>query len=281
MLNIDTNLSISVLITCHNRKDKTLECLRLLFLQNGINNDFNIKVFLVDDGSTDGTSEAIANQFSEVRIIQGNGNLFWNRGMHLAWGVASKESNPDFYLWLNDDVELEANAILVLLNNSKINALEIINGPTYWGDEKYTTYSGYDENNHLLFPNGRKQICSYFNGNIVLVSKNVFKILGNLEYTYRHGLGDFDYCYRANKIAIKLYMAPQHLGKCEGNNKIKGFLDHSIPIIRRLQLLYHPLSGASPLEFWLLAFRKAGVLSALKYLISIHFKVLFPKLFGR
>lgn len=41
-------------------------------------------VFLVDDESTDGTSEAIKSEFPEVSIIKGDGSLFWNRGMYTA-----------------------------------------------------------------------------------------------------------------------------------------------------------------------------------------------------
>jgi GT2 family glycosyltransferase len=72
---------IAILITCYNRKEKTLSCLAALF--NCIVPDgYGFDVFLVDDGSTDGTSDAIKEGFTQVNIIQGNGNLFWNRGMH-------------------------------------------------------------------------------------------------------------------------------------------------------------------------------------------------------
>ena len=48
--------NIAVLITCYNRKDKTLLCLESLFKQQGLGIDFSLAVFLVDDGSTDGTA---------------------------------------------------------------------------------------------------------------------------------------------------------------------------------------------------------------------------------
>jgi glycosyltransferase involved in cell wall biosynthesis len=49
-------IKIAVLITCHNRIQKTQTCLKSLFKQKKIEN-INLKVFLVDDGSTDGTKE--------------------------------------------------------------------------------------------------------------------------------------------------------------------------------------------------------------------------------
>ena len=71
-------MRIAAIITCHNRKEKTLVCLKSLFqiIQN-------IDVFLTDDGSTDGTSEAVKKIYPQVNIIQGDGNLFWSRGMYI------------------------------------------------------------------------------------------------------------------------------------------------------------------------------------------------------
>jgi GT2 family glycosyltransferase len=92
-------MKIAVLLTCFNRKKKTLKCLSSLFAIS------NFDVYLVDDASTDGTSEEIQVQYPSVNIIKGNGNLFWNRGMYLAWSYALND-NYDYYLWLNDDVVL-------------------------------------------------------------------------------------------------------------------------------------------------------------------------------
>ena len=93
----------AVLLTCFNRKKHTLTCLNQLFFLSQ-----EIDVYVVDDNSSDGTSAAILEQFPDVHLIKGNGNLFWNRGMHLAWKHASKHKY-DFYLWLNDDVVLYKN----------------------------------------------------------------------------------------------------------------------------------------------------------------------------
>lgn len=81
--------SIAVLLTVHNRKEKTLRCLQNLFKQE-IPADYLIDVYLTDDGCTDGTPEAIRAQYPQVHIIKGNGNLFWNRGMYTAWEAATK-----------------------------------------------------------------------------------------------------------------------------------------------------------------------------------------------
>lgn len=89
--------SIAVLLTVHNRKEKTLHCLQDLFTQE-IPKGFQIDVYLTDDGCTDGTPKAVKMQYPQVNIVEGNGNLFWNRGMYTAWETAVKIKDYDFIL---------------------------------------------------------------------------------------------------------------------------------------------------------------------------------------
>jgi len=107
-------LKLAVLMTCHNRRETTLRCLETLYNQQ-LPVGVSYNVFLVDDGCTDGTGAAVKKAHPEVHVIQGSGDLFWCNGMRLAWEHAAKE-DPDFYLWLNDDVQLHDNAVEKLLS---------------------------------------------------------------------------------------------------------------------------------------------------------------------
>lgn len=93
---------IAIIMTCFNRKEKTLKCLGSLLADS----EHNLQVYMVDDGSTDGTGDAVKVSFPQVNVIRGDGNLFWNRGMHMAFSKAV-EVGYDFYLWVNDDVEFD------------------------------------------------------------------------------------------------------------------------------------------------------------------------------
>ena len=80
-------INISVLITCHNRKKKTLHILNCLKKQK-INKNIKIIIYLVDDGSTDGTANSVKKLYPEIILIKGNGNLFWGGASNLAWKKA-------------------------------------------------------------------------------------------------------------------------------------------------------------------------------------------------
>ena len=95
---------IAVLMTCHNRRVTTLKCLDAIEAQKDLGN-ISLQVYLVDDGCTDGTSEAIGAAHPDVTILAGDGSLYWAGGMRMAWKFAMQE-DYDYYLWLNDDTHI-------------------------------------------------------------------------------------------------------------------------------------------------------------------------------
>ena len=107
---------IAVLMTCHDRKPLTLRFLDALFgASTRLAEAASIDVFLVDDGCTDGTGEAVRRRFPGVRVIAGSGSLYWCGGMRKAWEEAAK-GDYDAYLWLNDDVVLHEDSLRRLVS---------------------------------------------------------------------------------------------------------------------------------------------------------------------
>src|SRR5690606_4621218 len=102
-----------VLLTCFNRREKTIQSLGALFASIKDVPDICIEIFLVDDGSTDDTAYTVERSFPSVKLIYGNGKLFWNRGMIKAWKQASQH-DFDFYLWLNDDTIISKHGLKIL-----------------------------------------------------------------------------------------------------------------------------------------------------------------------
>lgn len=269
--------TIAVLLTCHNRKNKTLQCLHALYAQQGLDVNYAIEVFLVDDASTDGTADTIAAQFPKVNIISGDGNLFWNRGMHLAWETAAKAKDFDYYLWLNDDTFLAKEAISILLQQKKSNA--IVCGTTQSIKDRKITYGGFRKNpDRLMMPNGEFQECDYCNGNCVLITKEVFHIVGNLDPIFQHALGDFDYSLRARKLGVMLYIAPVFIGFCESHTEAPRWRSPLYSLRTRMKNLYSASSGCYPPEFFVFEKRHNGFLMAIVHYFSTHLRAVFPQL---
>lgn len=269
---------IAVLLTCHNRRNKTLRCLNNLFAQNDININFTIEVFLVDDGSSDGTSEAVADKFPEITIIKGDGNLFWNRGMHLAWVTAAKKKDYDFYLWLNDDTFILENAVNVLLDSySKANTEAIIAGATQSEVSHKYTYGGENADCKIVIPDGTLQNCQFMNGNFVLISRSIFNKVGVLDTLFHHAMGDRDYGLRAIKKGFKIFIAPIYIGICEEHDKLAAWCSPDTPLKKRLKLLYSP-RGVHPYLFFVYEKRHFGILTATKHYFTLHLRALMPSL---
>ena len=268
--------NIAVLITVHNRKDKTLQCLENVNSQQ-LPDSVIVEVYLTDDGCTDGTVEAIRKYYPRTRIIHGDGNLYWNRGMYEAWCVAEK-NDYDYYLWLNDDTILFENSISSLLSVScKMGNSSIIVGYTIDSQRERITYGGRGKYTGLITKINGITECDTFNGNIVLIPRYVYKLVGKNDPVFHHAIGDTDYGLRAKKMGIKSYVADVVCGICDSHDKLPKWCNGNIPLLERIKYLYRPGgNGANPVEFFIYKKRHYGLLAAFATFFSNHIHLLFP-----
>lgn len=252
---------IAALLTSYNRKTTTLSALSRLLEQKfqGV-----LTVFLVDDNSSDGTGDAIAKIFPQVRLLKGDGNLFWCGGMRRAFEAACKEKF-DFYLWLNDDTVLESDAIQSLLDvSTSVGETSIVVGSTRDSQTGAHTYGGVVRSSRLhpfkyrlVSPQSWSQECDTINGNCVLIPRKVAESVENLSPEFRHGIADFDYGLRARKLGFKLIVAPGFIGFCS-NNSLRGhFRDPQGNIWARWQHIFSR-KGLPPKEYLVYARRHGG-----------------------
>lgn len=256
---------IAVLLTCFNRVEKTLTCLRSLQKQQ--QPDLEISVYLVDDGSTDGTSEQVARQFPDVHLLRGNGSLYWNGGMRLAWGQAMQH-NYDFYIWLNDDVELIDDAISRIISfyqNADDRNVGVVTGTMISKDHGKVTYGGRRSRfwwhptklGGLIPLSDVGQRCDVVNGNFTLVPAKIVAVAGNLSDRFTHAIGDFDYAFRVRKLGFNCYVAPGFFGFCENNPKAGSPKDTNLSLKKRVELLNRP-NKFPPYKEWQLFVREHG-----------------------
>ncbi|WP_102796369.1 glycosyltransferase family 2 protein [Bowmanella denitrificans] len=276
--------TLAILICCFNRKAKTLACLASLQAQQ-LPVGLQLDIYLLDDGSTDGTSSAVQEQYPWVKLHQGSGNLYWNGAMRYVWQQASQQ-DYDAYLWLNDDVQLYPDA-LQRLWQAFVELPECpgaLVGSMLEPDADKVSYGGRRSLRAwhplgfgaLLQPQAQSQQCDFINGNLCLIPRQAFAAIGLLDKAFTHALGDFDYGLRLKKAGLALYVAPGYFGRCASNSKLNSVFDASLPLSTRLTLLNHP-GKFVPVDEWMLFVRRHG--GAIWPLLWL--KVLVRKLFPR
>lgn len=270
---------LAIIMTVHNRREKTIECLRRVYAQLPISG-WSIHLYMTDDGCTDGTAEEVHSQFSDVNIISGDGNLFWNGGMRVAWDAAAKAYDYDAFLWLNDDTMLYSDALSQILQSHVNEPDAIIIGTTRSALSDKLTYGGILDG-HIVSPNGKLQLCKTFNGNVVLVPKSVYMQLGNLDSAYSHSIGDIDYGLMACKKNIKSLVAPHVIGECENNPLPPKWMRTDLPFGERLKNLFSPLAYTNPKEYYHFKQKHWGHAMAILAMCSITLHLICPGLWAK
>ncbi|MBR0053122.1 MAG: glycosyltransferase family 2 protein [Bacteroidales bacterium] len=286
---------IAILMTVHNRKAKTLRCLASLKETSTPWRDaVFLKVFLTDDGSTDGTAEAIrAEDYPfDVRILPGDGNLFWNGGMIQSWKAALGEGGWDGYLWLNDDVTVLPAFWPDLLETDQYcqeyyRKRGIYVGSTQDAATGEFTYGGFIYTNKftlkdkMLPPDETIQPCEAGHGNITYVAAEVVEKQGVFCDKYIHGGTDHDYTYLAHKAGFPVLVLPHYSAVCEKDHPKDGGRKKlfEMPLKERLKAMDDP-RGLN-LHNALLFSRRCFPLRYPLILATGYFKAIFPKTYYR
>ena len=266
-------MEIAVLITCHNRKDTTLLCLGRLF---SIRKD--IDVYCVDDNSTDGTADAIREEFPQVNLIHGDGNLFWSRGMTAAWMEAAKNKDYDFYFWLNDDLVLYDYCFDEMLECSRIMEHKaVIAGLVQETTTQDAIYGGFDRSKHLIAANGELNEVFRLNGNFVLVPNYVFKKNGFFDPVYHHDLGDVAYGHEVHKNGFHVCTTRKYIGCTDAALQSKNVRIrlNGVSVVKRFKKLYSPL-GSNPFITFHFLSKYEGFLKAVVFFVYVHVINMLP-----
>ena len=274
-------MKIAVILTVYNRKMTTIKGLESLI--NAINKDLEneYKIYMTNDGCTDGTDIAVKELFPDITIINTKGNLYWSQGMNIAWEKASNENNYDFYIWFNDDAILYENALKVLFKpllstkNVNSNDIDTIVSGAFMDNLGNVSYGGRTSNNKYIVPNNNFQDIYYMNGNLVLIPKAVFNKLGYIDTHYIHSLGDWDYGLCAKKNGIKVLLTSEYVGITDRHDEdTKPYFNTNHSLINRIKYLYSPKYSLKNVFY----FHKKhfGLFVALRRFIKDHIFTIFP-----
>lgn len=208
-----------LIIPVHNRKDVTVGCLKELRETQPWD---DMEVVVIDDGSTDGTSEAVEAEFPDVHLLHGNGSLWWGgstrKGMQYAL-----EHEGEIIVWMNDDVRPDPGAVAKLASAVRGRSNWVLSGLVRPDDEieymvtvdgqrhGYTTRwrrSRFGITPVEYEPEKDLQPADALSGKFTAMHRNVVESIGlpDVEH-FPHNDCDFEYTYRAkeNGFGVAVY----------------------------------------------------------------------------
>ncbi len=105
-------MTVNIIIPVFNRLKHTKEIISNI--RNQVTTE-KLIIYIVNDGSTDGTDEWLSKQ-KDIKVINGNGNLFWSGSIQKVLKKFFKnKSKNDWVLLINNDVQINIDYIESLL----------------------------------------------------------------------------------------------------------------------------------------------------------------------
>ena len=131
---------IGLIIPIYNGLDFTRKCLHNLYQSFKSNNipDNYIDIVVVDDGSTDGSSRWISDNYPKVKILQGTGSLWWSGAMNIGARYSIEELKNEYILLWNNDILTDNNYFSELLKLIESQDKNIIIGSKIFYDSGFT-----------------------------------------------------------------------------------------------------------------------------------------------
>lgn len=209
-------MNAAVVILSYNTKDLLRSCLDSVFSQKSIQKfDF----WVVDNASSDGSAEMVAEVFNQVKLIKSRTNLGFTGGNNLAL----KEIKSDVVILLNSDTIVKGNALNELVKAMQEHEFSVASckllsadgslqpnaGDLPFGLPLINWLSGLGK----FFPSFHRSSASYYqgtkevgwvSGSVMAVRQEVFSKIGFLDEKIFMYAEDVDFCYRAKRVGFKI-----------------------------------------------------------------------------
>jgi GT2 family glycosyltransferase len=236
--------AVYIIIPVHNRQRITLKCLKQLQQQGDLN---HYQIVVVDDGSTDGTTQAIQNVYPEVTILSGDGKLWWTgaikRGMEYAYTQGAQ-----YFIWLNDDTFPDPGSIQRLVHFCHTHPQSIVSAQCYSSLAfQNKTFGGQVINGQTLklIEAEVDQVieCDCVSGNLVCLPRSIVDEVGYPpSKKVPHNTGDVVYSYSAKKAGYDVYVLGSATAAGDFNASDYGWLTNEFSMIERWKIICSPKS---------------------------------------
>lgn len=230
---MNLNFDLSIIIVNWNTRGPLLNCLASIFQHAG---GLTCGVIVVDNGSRDGSVEAVKEKYPGVKIIANPSNLGFARANNQAIRLTS---NP-YCLLLNSDAALTPGALKGMIEFMEKNPFAGIAGAKLLNRDG-SMQNSFDNiptlttellNKSLLraifpqkYPNKKSPIAAPLEvesiiGACMLIRRNALNEVGLLDEDYFLFLEETDLCLRMQKAGWKIFYLPQiHVYHLQGQSK--------------------------------------------------------------
>ncbi len=219
-------IKIVILIPIHNSLNYTKKTLKYIYNSIACTSIFNFSfdVVIIDDGSSDGSAAWINENYPNIHLITGNGDLWWSGSINRGIDYSLNQLDPNYFLLFNNDLEIKENyfnCLIAAIDENDKNT--IIVSKVYYLDEpnkvfsmgaKFNYFTGVSYILNYKYTNkynvDQKIEVDWFGGMGVLIPKIVIDDIGYFdEYNFPQYKGDFDYALRVKKKGYKIIAHPK------------------------------------------------------------------------
>ncbi len=217
---------VALLIPVFNNLEFTKNCLGKLdeLLSTHPHSHLEFSKIVIDDGSTDGTSDWIKSNFPDVILLQGDGNLWWSGGINMGATYANERGDFEYVMLWNNDVQpadnyfAELDQLIPQLSEEVIIGSKIYNmgeNNVVWSfGGRFNPRSGklymlgYEEPDGEQFASPVE--ADWLPGMGTLVPLKVIRKIGYWDaVNFPQYHGDSDFTYRAKLAGFELWVYPQ------------------------------------------------------------------------
>lgn len=260
---------VVVVVLNWNGREDTLACLRSLMNVRYANKE----ILVVDNGSDDGSEQAVREAYPELPLIQTGRNLGFAGGNNegIRWAL---EHDADHVLLLNNDTEVEPDFLEAMVDCVESSDQYGVVGAAIsyyahpdrlwaYGGGRFDVATGWVR--HLSKPVPEEELRTrgtvhfYVTGCTLLIRRSLLEAIGLLDTGYFHFSEDVDFCLRAEHAGFRSVVAPharlRH--KVSATTKVGSpvFLYYNLRSRLRVISRFGPPGRPRWLPFWILWLR--------------------------
>lgn len=169
-------------------------------------------IVIIDDGSTNGVIETLKERFTQVRVLRGDGSLWWGGAMRLGMQHAL-EQGVEAVVWLNHDCTPDPGTLRGLAECASQDGTGAVSAWCYCREDRnFGVNPGFRDFREIpvdeLEGGGRIEVDGV-NGNCTAISIAAIRKVGLPEASLHPHYGDGPYTWRLHQSGFHNFVAPE------------------------------------------------------------------------